>query len=67
MTDSLNLKIDKLKDISQIHYVGAKDEIVPPEMTYDILGKDNASVVVVKGATHQKGFDKIYKDIWKER
>ncbi|MGN1091124.1 MAG: alpha/beta fold hydrolase [Alphaproteobacteria bacterium] len=67
LTDSLNLKIDKLKDISQIHYVGAKDEIVPPKMTYDILGKDNASVVVVKGATHQKGFDKIYKDIWKER
>ena len=66
LTDSVNLKIDNLKDINQTHYVGAKDTIVPPELTYDILGKDNTSIVVVKGATHTKGFDSVYKDIWKE-
>lgn len=66
LTDSVNLKIDDLKDINQTHYVGTKDKIVPPELSYNILGKDNSSVVVVKGATHTKGFDSIYEDIWKE-
>lgn len=67
LKQSKNLNIKSLKKVDQVHYVGQKDESVPPDLMYDILGKDNESVVVVKGATHTKGFDKIYKDIWQER
>lgn len=67
LSDSINLKISDLDGIEQTHYVGAKDDIVPPELTYDILGKDNSNVVVVRSARHDKGFDKIYKDVWMVR
>ena len=67
LKDSVNLKVSDLKGISQTHYVGAKDKIVPPELTFDILGKDNPNIVVVSSARHDKGFDKIYKDIWSVR
>lgn len=67
LTDSINLNVDALKGIEQTHYVGAKDKVVPPELTYQILGKDNPNVVVVSGAKHGKGFEKIYADIWRVR
>lgn len=64
---SVNLNVMALKGIPQTHYVGAKDKIVPPELTFDILGADNPNVVVVSGAKHGKGFEKIYGDIWRVR
>ncbi|MBP5535034.1 MAG: alpha/beta fold hydrolase [Alphaproteobacteria bacterium] len=67
LTDSVNLKVADLKGIPQTHYVGAKDKIVPPELTFEILGKDNPNVVVVSSARHDKGFDKIYADVWSVR
>ena len=67
LTDSINLDVKALKGISQTHYVGKKDDIVPPKLTFEILGKDNPDIVVVPSARHDKGFDKIYADIWKER
>ena len=67
LVDSINLDINALNGIPQTHYVGAKDKIVPPELTFEVLGKENSSVIVVPSARHDKGFDKIYADVWKER
>ncbi len=67
LSDSVNLDLSKLKGIKQTHYVGAKDKVVPPELALDILGQNNSDVVIVKGASHGKGFDKIYSKVWRER
>ncbi len=67
LSDSINLKPSDLKGIDQTHYVGAKDNVVPPELTFDVLGEDNPDIVVVQGARHHKGYDKIYADIWRVR
>ena len=67
LTDSINLDIKKLDGIEQVHYVGSKDKVVPAELTYDVLGKNNPNIVVVNGAKHSKGFEKIYDDIWRVR
>lgn len=67
LTDSINLDVNKLRGIEQVHYVGAKDNVVPPELTYQILGKDNPNIVVVSKARHGKGFEKIYDDVWRVR
>lgn len=48
LTESLNLT--KLPDVPQLHFVGAKDEIVPPELTETWTDKSN--VRVVPDATH---------------
>ena len=67
LSDSINLDIAKLDGIEQVHYVGEKDEVVPPELTFDVLGKDSQKIVVISGAKHDKGFEKIYDDIWRVR
>lgn len=64
LTGSLNLA-DYYNDfikIPQIHYVGAKDKVVPEELTKKFIN-NNAPVVVVSGATHNKGWDSIYYKI----
>ncbi len=48
LKESLNLT--KLPDVPQLHFVGAKDEIVPPELTETWTDKSN--VRVVPDATH---------------
>ena len=66
LSDSVNLNIKSLDSVRQTHYIGEKDKIVPPDLAKDVLGEDNSSVIIVKGATHNKGYDKVYKDIWEE-
>ena len=65
LSGSLNLKDYKntLKQISQHHYVGEKDTLVPPHLTQQFIDDEN-QITVVKGATHQKGFSRIYPEIW---
>ncbi|MDR0967335.1 MAG: hypothetical protein LBL75_00685 [Rickettsiales bacterium] len=58
-----NYKKDFMK-ISQIHYVGEFDKIIPMKITTDFVGSEN--VVVVPGADHSKGFEVIYTKIWNE-
>jgi len=50
----------KRNKLNQLHFVGEKDTVVPPE-----LAKTWANdVVVVKGATHTKGYDKILSQVY---
>ena len=45
------------------HFVGTKDDVVP----VDLAEKWTDTPIKVKGASHDKGFDKIFKDIWKTK
>ena len=53
------------RKINQIHYAGKKDNIVPLELSEKWV--DAEHLFVVKKASHEKGFDSIYKKIWMER
>ena len=65
LTSSLNLKDyqDKFLQIPQIHYIGGKDKVVPPVLTYNFI-QDKNKVILVEKADHQNGFDKIYSEIY---
>lgn len=67
LNKSLNLKSyeDAFFKIPQIHYVGEKDDVVPPVLTQAFV-KDESKIVVVSKATHNKGFEKIYQSLYKE-
>lgn len=57
LSDSLSLtdyKIQYLK-IPQTHYVGARDTVIPFQITIDFVGPDN--VIILPDATHASGFD----------
>lgn len=63
LTESMNLKDyrDVLKKIPQTHYAGEDDPVVPPNL---IQAFDPQNTVVVSGATHDKGYSSIYKQIY---
>mgnify|MGYP003289544023 CR=1 FL=1 len=67
LTSSLNLKNyqDTFNQIPQIHYIGKKDKVVPPILTYNFVSDTN-KIVLVEKADHQDGFGKIYQDIYKD-
>ena len=52
----------QVKNINQIHYAGAKDDIVPPELIIDFAGAEK--VVIVKKAGHGDGFESVYPEIY---
>lgn len=58
--------LSEIKEINQVHYVGTKDTVVPLELTQKIV-TDETLIVPVKGARHDKGYDKIIKQIYDER
>ena len=62
LKESLNLDKKQVKNINQIHYAGAKDDIVPPELIIDFAGADK--VVIVKKAGHGDGFESVYPEIY---
>lgn len=67
LTDSMDLTQywERFMQIPQIHFVGEKDEVVPPELTQArVAGR--APVVVVRGATHGKGWEKAAERIYRE-
>lgn len=61
---SLNLADykEKLAFVEQIHYVGADDNIIPPELTQKFMPQDK--IVIIKNATHTKGWQEIYPQIY---
>ncbi len=65
---SVNLSeyLSDIKEINQIHYVGTKDTVVPVELTEKVID-DETLIVPVKGARHNKGYEKIVKQIYDER
>ena len=67
LTKSMNLKDyrDVLKKIPQVHYVGGKDPVVPPELVQNFAEK--GTVIVVPKADHGDGFSLIYDEIYEVR
>ena len=67
LVDSIDLDTQDatFKSLKQIHYVGQKDTVVPIELSEKWV--DAEHLFVVKKASHEKGFDTIYKKIWAER
>ena len=67
LNESLNLA-DYRKtffNIPQIHYVGNKDNVMPPVLVKDFVGA-KARVFVLDGASHNSGWESIYPLIWQE-
>jgi len=58
---SKSLPSPALASVPMRHFVGTKDTVVPPALSK----KWTDSLIKVKGASHDKGFDKIFPDIWK--
>lgn len=57
---SLNLK--NLPNVKQIHFAGTKDQVIPIKLSEQACGKEN--LVIVKGASHSSGYEKIYPMIY---
>lgn len=60
LSQSLNLADSKEKFalMEQLHYVGAKDKVIPPILTEQFVGDKN-KIVVLPSATHAGGWDNI--------
>lgn len=67
LKDSLNLGNYKNEffKIDQIHYVGQKDKVITPEMIENFVQKQ-APVIQVPNASHSRGYESIYQQIWNE-
>lgn len=50
--------------LKQHHFVGGKDEVVPLFLVKEFV-LDDKVITLVPGATHEKGFDRVSKDIYK--
>ncbi len=50
-----SLDLDTIPNISQIHYIGKKDTVIPYWLTIQCLDEKNC--IVIENATHNKGFD----------
>ena len=67
LNESLNLADYKEKfiNVPQLHYIGEKDKVVPPILTYRMI--ENSSLIkMIRGADHNNGWNKIYDYIKKE-
>ena len=64
LDESLNLANyrDEFDKITQIHYVGSKDKVMPPILARRFVGNES-KVVEVKEATHNSGWEEIYSEI----
>ncbi|MBQ7632839.1 MAG: hypothetical protein IJS88_01835 [Alphaproteobacteria bacterium] len=58
----LNDYRDKFAQIAQIHYVGSDDMVMPPFLNENFAA-DKQTVIVVEGATHNSGWDKVVPQI----
>lgn len=67
LNESLNLADykDEYLRISQEHYVGSNDGVIPPSLTYSFFENKKINIEVVKGASHSKGWEAIYDNIWR--
>lgn len=68
LNESMNLESyrKQFAKIPQIHYVGSKDEVTPPILAREFVGKDDL-IIEVSGASHNEGWGKIYNKVWSER
>ena len=67
LKDSLNAADyrSKLATIPQTHYIGSKDNVIPPRLAYRLA--DKTQIIEVQGASHNTGWDKIYPTIHSEQ
>ena len=67
LNESMNLESyrKQFARFPQLHYVGSKDEIIPPSLVREFVQNDDL-VEVVPDATHNQGWDGIYPKIWAE-
>ncbi|MDY4842099.1 MAG: alpha/beta hydrolase [Alphaproteobacteria bacterium] len=65
LTESLNLESYRRQFAAfpQIHYAGSDDKVMPPALIKEFVG-DTAPVIVVDGAAHDRGYEKVYQEIW---
>lgn len=66
--DSLNLADYKAEfaKVPQTHYIGTKDEVIPMYISKKVIANHN-NIISVKGASHSRGYEKIYNKIWNEK
>ncbi len=67
-TESLNLESyrKQFAKIPQIHYVGEKDDVIPPILAYEFI-RNPTLIIEVKDAEHNSGWEKIYSAVWQEK
>lgn len=68
LNESMNLESyrKQFAKIPQIHYVGSDDEVMPPVLVREFVGKGDL-IIEVSGARHNEGWGKIYNKIRSER
>lgn len=68
LDESMNLESyrKQFAKIPQIHYVGSNDEVMPPILVREFIKNDDL-IVEVGGASHNKGWEEIYPEIWSEQ
>lgn len=68
LTESLNLESyrKQFAKIPQIHYVGEKDDVIPPILAYEFI-RNPTLIIEVKDAEHNSGWEKIYSAVWQEK
>ncbi len=55
----------QLENLPQIHYVGSKDEVIPSWVAKGFIKPQNqhcSEVTVIQNASHEKGWEAIWKD-----
>lgn len=68
LNESMNLESyrKQFAQIPQIHYVGSNDEVMPPVLAREFVGKDDL-IIELDCASHNEGWGKIYNKVWSER
>ena len=68
LNESINLESyrKQFAKIPQIHYVGSNDKVMPPILVREFI-KDDDLIIEVNGASHNKGWRKIYNKVWSEQ
>ena len=63
LSESMNLRRYKSFDeIFQIHYVGEKDEVIPPALMKRLIS-DRIKIIIVPNATHHDGWQDLFSKI----
>ena len=67
LNESMNLENyhKQFANIPQVHYVGEKDDVIPPVLTKEFI-EDDSQIIIVSNATHNQGWDSIYQKLWAE-
>lgn len=67
LNESMNLESyrHRFAQIPQIHFVGAEDKNITPDLVKNFIGS-NAEVIEVGGADHSTGWESVYSRIYNE-